>query len=225
MNIEFIKCIKESKPAHQKDAIKNIFSWKEFESLINLRPFVSSSRLRLLSNDEYSWPNQAWLTDVNTYPPSLLKNILKEKMGYFRDCTRINSKINNMSKILDELTGCPTDAHIYFSVIENEISNQGFGIHNDMSHNLIVQVEGNTRFEIWDIKPKSKSRVNVDSVDIPPIIDVLLSPGDIVYVPAYFLHRATSKTKRLSISFPSFAETSENKSQDKEWLNIEEFVK
>jgi ribosomal protein L16 Arg81 hydroxylase len=90
---------------------------------------------------------------------------------------------------------------------------------------LIVQVEGNTRFEIWDIDPKSKLRVNIDSVDIPPIIDVVLSRGDIVYVPAYFLHRATSKTKRLSISFPSSVETSEIESQDREWLNIEEFIK
>ena len=219
MNDEFLECIKQLKPAHQKSAIKDIFSWKEFESLINLRPFVSTSRFNVLLNEKYSWPRQAWLTDVNTFPPTLLKNILKEKMGYIRDCTRINSKINCISKKLEELTGCATDAHIYFSLVENEISNQGFGIHNDAAHNLIVQVEGNTRLEIWDIKPKFESRV--DSVDVPPIIDVLLSHGDIVYVPAYFLHRATSKTKRLSISFPM----SENKNiqQERNWINLKSY--
>ena len=53
----------------------------------------------------------------------------------------------------------------------------------------------------------------------------MLSPGDIVYIPAYFWHRATSKTKRLSISFPSAADTSKINSQDREWLNIEELIK
>jgi hypothetical protein len=223
MNDEFIECIKQLKPAYQKDAIKNIFSWKEFETLINLRPFASASRLIFVSKDKYGWPDQAWLSDLNTYPPSLLKVVLKEKMGYFSDCTRINSKINDISKRLDELTGCATDAHIYFSLIDNDISNVGFGIHTDSSHNLIVQVEGNTRLEIWDIKDTPQK--NIDSLDKSPIIDVILSPGDIVYVPAYFWHRATSKTKRLSISFPSAVDFSKEMCQDRTWLNIEEFIK
>jgi hypothetical protein len=225
MNDEFIECIRQLKPAHQKDAIKDIFSWKEFERIINLRPFVSASRLKFVSCDEQSWPAQDWLSDVNTYPPNLIKNLLKDKMGYFRDCTRVNSKINNIAKTLDELTGFSTDAHIYFSLVDDKISKKEFGIHNDISHNLIVQIEGNTQIEIWNIKSEDKSKTNTDSLDKPPVIDMMLSPGDIVYIPAYFWHRATSKTKRLSISFPSADGFPKEMCQDRTWLNIEELIK
>lgn len=227
MNDEFIDCIKQLKPAHQKDAIKNIFSWKEFESLINLRPFVSSSRLIFTDatkEERVSWPWQAWLSDVNTFPATLLEKFIKNNMGYLIDCSRVNNKINNICEQLDTLTGYSTDAHIYFSIVENNISNHGFGIHKDTSHNLIVQIEGKTRIEIWNIESESDV-TTLNNLDELPVIDTILNSGDIVYIPKNYWHRATSQTKRLSISFPSAVGVPKKMCQDRTWLNIEELIK
>ena len=39
-------------------------------------------------------------------------------------------------------------------------------------------------------------------MDSSPILDVDMKPGDAIWIPRYYPHLATSKTKRLSVSFP-----------------------
>ena len=47
--LDIIKKIKDEKPFYEKGVVKNIFSWQELETLVNLRPFVSSNIPMLIS--------------------------------------------------------------------------------------------------------------------------------------------------------------------------------
>ncbi len=140
--------IEKLQPSHFINAFPNIFSWRELENLLNLRPFVNHQRLKFINKEEYSWNNQGWLTDVNTYPPTLLERELRTNLCSIIDASRVNKKVNSICKELEStFTNSCVDAHIYFTVAED--LSRGFGIHWDNSHNLIVQIEGSSRFQIY----------------------------------------------------------------------------
>lgn len=63
--------ILQMKPFYMQNAIHNIFSWAELEHLLNFRPIVNDVRFQLNNTIKYEWPNQAWLSDVNTWPTKL----------------------------------------------------------------------------------------------------------------------------------------------------------
>tara|TARA_Y100000361_G_C11071500_1_gene295956 strand:- start:175 stop:759 length:585 start_codon:yes stop_codon:yes gene_type:complete len=191
------------KPFILRNFYHNILTWDELNTLLNLRPFLSSSRFQIIHAPKkgYRWDNQCWLTDISTFPPSLVKNIIKQHTCFIIDCSRVNKKINDMCKGIENITNMPTDAHIYFSLNK---SNKSFDKHNDSSHNFILQVEGKTNFKVWD-----------NDIEV---IDDILNKGDLIFIPKYMYHQANSKTKRMSISF-AFAENDLDK-QDRNWLNI-----
>lgn len=212
-----LKEIKQVKPCYFKNAFSKFFSWEELERLLNLRPFVNSDRLHIINNLSYSWKNQAWLSDKNSFPPSLLQEELKKYMFYLSDSTRVNREINEIAAQLEKtfLNG-KCDAHIYSTIADT--LDGGFGIHWDYSHNLIVQIEGATRFQIW-ANPEPDSSRNLEEHNDEPVIDEILNPGDAVFVPVYVYHRALSQTKRLSVSFPINFDVN-NESQDRHWIQI-----
>ena len=209
--------IKLKKPFYMKNQIHDIFSWQELEHLLNLRPFCSLSRLLPNRVEKQGWPYQAWLTDLHTWPPSILKKVLNETMCYFADASRVNEKVNQICKDLERTLGLPTDAHIYFNVSKN--LDRGFQIHWDYSHNLIVQVTGATNFKIWDIERADDTVREVEELEQEPFIDVIMEPGDIVFVPVFHWHKATSLTKRCSISFPSILDV-DTEMQDRNWIKL-----
>lgn len=218
--------IKKAKPLFFEKAFPQIFSWKELEGLLNLRPFVSVSRFRFINNLQYTWNNKAWLTDVNTYPPALLEKQLKKYVCYFQDASRANPQINEICGKLDSVfskQAGATDAHIYVDLSDS--LDGGFGIHWDFSHNLIVQAEGSTRIQIWNIaaNPESEQR-KVDSLDEDPVIDVVMNVGDAVFVPRFYYHCAKSQTKRLSVSFPTSLDNI-NDAQDRDWIKLNKILK
>lgn len=212
---EILKC----NPCHLSNAFPKIFSWGELEALLNLRPFVNNKRFKIINDRQYYWGVEGWLSDPNTYPPTLLEEELKKHVCYFLDSSRVNETINGICKELEEtfFNSC-SDAHIYFTIADT--MEGGFGIHWDYSHNLIVQVEGNTRFLLWDVYAKENETERVvESLDKDPIVDVVMNPGDAVFVPLRSYHQAISQTKRLSVSFPiSF--NNEYPSQDRHWIKL-----
>jgi len=192
------------KPFILRKFYKNILSWNELNTLLNLRPFLSSNRFHIINppKNGYRWPNQSWLTDVNTFPASLIKNIIKKHTCFIIDCSRVNKKINDMCKGIEKITNMPTDAHIYFTLNK---SSKSFDKHNDNSHNFILQVEGKTNFVVWDNERK--------------VIDDVLNEGDLIFIPKLMYHQAKSKTKRMSISF-AFSDENKIDKQDRNWVNI-----
>jgi hypothetical protein len=216
LTTEIKDSIKNNRPYYIPDAIHTIFSWQELENLLNLRPFASTSRLTILSNETYSWRASDWSSDFNCYPPSLLNILLKEHVAYFRDATRVNKHVNEIAKDIEDLTGLTTDAHIYFAL---NTKGKSFGIHNDINDNMIVQIEGQTNFKVWDIKAEEDGPNNIDSLEKDPIIDVTMKPGDVIGIPRKYWHSAISQTPRMSISF-AMSPCAVKQFEDRNWINI-----
>lgn len=209
---EDIDNIKKEIPFFKKNFCEKLFNWQDLENLLNLRPFVNIDRFHIVPlYDRLEWNDTAWLSDANSYPPNVINDYIKKSVCYFSDSSRVNQKINNFCNTLENITQWPTDAHIYFSLKEKNTLREGFGIHNDIQHNIIVAVEGKIKVSIFSkILPKK---------DETPIIEQIMENGDCVYVPKDYFHCVSSIEKRISISFP-MASYSEIKKQDRLWIKL-----
>lgn len=208
--------ILEGKPFYIENAVGNVFSWQKLEDLLNLSPFLNDLRFHIINNKKYEWGRHWWKTDNTAYPTSIVEEEIKHHVCYIQDASRASQSINTIASELETLTGLPTDAHIFFSLTTKE--DEGLGIHNDVSNNFIVQVEGETNFKVWDLIAKDEEQ-NKKSIDVIPFIDIVLKPHDIIYIPKKYWHQAISKIKRLSVSFP-MSYTEDNSFESREWIKL-----
>ena len=61
------------KPDFKRGYCRRLFSWKELEYLINIRPLLYTKRVYILGSDEYRWTSSSWAKEVNCYPPFLFR--------------------------------------------------------------------------------------------------------------------------------------------------------
>jgi hypothetical protein len=205
--VSYLNNIKNLIPFVERNVLHNLFSWNELESLINLRPFINDARLHISSNKKYEWISAGWLTDINSYPPTLLNEEIKKYVCYIRDCSRVNKTINDFCKTIEEHCNWPTDAHIFFSYKEAHTDLKGLGMHKDKQHNLIVCVDGTMQAKVWSKNDNEE-----------PIIDTILNKSDVVYIPAETYHQIIPLTKRISISFPMAPY--DKTFQERDWIKL-----
>jgi|TARA_R100000008_G_C3516757_1_gene131737 hypothetical protein len=187
------------KPDFKRGYCRRLFSWKELEYLINIRPLLYTKRVYILGSDEYRWTSSSWAKEVNCYPPFLFRDAMEKYVCYLADMSRCTKKINDFAEKLEDTYNSPADAHIY--MCRNPKLEHPFGIHFDTNPNVIVQCEGKTNFKVWDKVPPQEQRTMLNPQS-SPILDVDMKPGDVIWIPEYYPHLATSKTSRLSVSFP-----------------------
>jgi len=204
--------------------VPDLLTWKEFADLINIRPLLTQERVKLLDPKKriFKWYTHGWMKDVNTYPPSLIRALLDEIVIYFSDMSRATKNINDFASFLEDQYERHTDAHIY--VCLNPKIEHPFAAHFDMQHNVIVQCEGKTNFKVWkEVEDHTvEKQIQLDMKE-EPIIDVIMEPGDAIWIPRYYPHEAISLTPRLSVSFPfSDNENSTLKKhfEDRNWITL-----
>ena len=185
----------------------NLLSWEELANLINIRPLMTTERVKLLDPQgrKYNWVATGWHRDPNCYPPSLIRTLLDEMIVYFTDMSRATERLNDFARAVEEEYQRQTDAHIY--VCRDPKLEHPFGAHIDEAHNIIIQCEGMTNFKVWKELENGKEIMEEEKninmkIDDEPFLDVNMKPGDAIWVPMYCPHLAVSLTPRMSVSFP-----------------------
>ena len=207
-----------------KDYHPNLLSWSELSNLINIRPLMTTPRVKLLDSQgrKYNWKATGWHRDPNCYPPSLIRVLLDEMVIYFTDMSRATKNLNDFASNVEDKYQRQTDAHIY--VCRNPELEHPFGAHYDDAHNIIVQCEGQTHFKVWreveSINFEKGANLHLD-IKEKPILDVIMNPGDALWVPMFFPHHAVSLTPRLSVSFPFTPRGLLTKAnEDRNWISL-----
>lgn len=214
---KLIPKINQGKPFYEKNICDSLFTWKELEAIINIRPLTNIDRFHTTAKvNGIEWESSAWLSDQSSIPAHCLIPIIKQGVCWLSDMSRVNKKINTVCNYIEEQTKGTVDAHIYFDLHKSKI-NTSLNQHWDLSDNIIVQMSGITNFKVWNIK-KTEGERGVYTEE-KPIIDIIMKKGDVVYIPKYLVHQAVSMSKRLSISFPISNREGELP-QDREWINI-----
>ena len=207
-------------PKFKKGYYPNLLSWKEFVTLINIRPLMNCNRIAIpkFKGEEYHWENSFWTLDQNCAPPLVVKDIFQNNICYLKDMSRCSKKVNDLAKRFEEEYNGAADAHIY--ICRNTSLIHPFGIHYDQSHNVIVQCEGETNFKVWDIiEDINQPSIRLDITD-QPLLDVDMKPGDAIWIPCHHPHLATSSTPRMSVSFPFIREHEDEPIQNREWIQL-----
>ena len=205
--------------------LHNLLTWDELANLINIRPLMTNKRVHLPGlGKRYEWINSVWISDPNCFPPSLIRSLLDEIVIYFTDMSRVTKNINDFAKSIEDNYRMQVDAHIY--VCRNPDLEHPFGAHIDGAHNIIVQCEGETNFKVWDkvengeklLEEKKNVKMIIDDA---PILDVIMKPGDTIWIPKHYPHLATSLSPRLSVSFPlsSSMDISQIR-EDRNWITL-----
>ena len=86
----------------EKDYYQDLLSWEELECLINIRPLMTSERVKIIEQDEdevFEWENPIWATDHNCWTPSLIKKIIDSRVLYINDMSKSTRKIMKAKKI------------------------------------------------------------------------------------------------------------------------------
>ena len=196
----------------------NLLSKEELETILNIRPLMSTDRFIPLCEEDFDWENDSWTLNPNTFPPSTIRYLIDNYVCYIRDASRFTKKLNAVARELETIYNCQADAHIY--ICKNSKLKHPFGAHFDRSSNLIVQCAGNTQFKVWsEIEDTSIKNTGLE-MKTDPIIDIVLNPGDSIMIPAYFPHEAISHTPRFSVSFPMTKSREFDFTQDRNWISI-----
>ena len=207
------------KPKYEQSIFRSLFTWKDLETLINIRPLMSLERVVIPNvNENFRWNYDKWMINPQTYPSKLLRELIEDNVCYFQDMSRYTEELNSFASSLEDEYNESVDAHIY--VCRNTKIEHPFGIHYDFSDNVIVQCEGTTNFKVWnqvDKNTEGKLTINNNmNISDNPILDVDMNLGDAIWIPKYCPHLATSATPRMSVSFP----ISGDYLQERDWVKI-----
>jgi len=119
---------------------------------------------------------------------------------------KLNDRVHCLLSNLEHEFGCFVGSNAYLT--PGGSPNQGFAPHYDDIEAFILQLEGYKKWRVY--KPMSKAETlpressrdfTEDQMkDIEPVVDVVLGPGDLLYMPRGWVHQAnTCKSKHHSL--------------------------
>lgn len=193
---ERIKNFTSTPFAQNKCFDPSIFTWDDANNILNNPVFLQTVTLVgnnlqqiRLNTENYHWDKGIFDRDQVYF--GLIN-------GFTLAVNRIhsyNSEIQRIVANLENIINGPADVHMYISLTTYSNS---FGIHNDRPFNLILQIEGECEWNIWDSNDYEHVRANKPA----PIINTILTPGDLIYIPPGIVHQCKPRGKRISLSIP-----------------------
>lgn len=145
--------------------------------------------------DYYANRHQPWR---NAYDPDTMEMLWNSGYSFILHSPFVSASVKNIVKWIELSNNVSCDAHVYLGRADSK----SFPPHCDHSYNLIVQCVGETRWRVWTgiTEPETYSHMNYD-----PYIDVVMTPGDSIFIPKGQIHQAVALTDRMSVSFPFYA--------------------
>ena len=103
-------------------------------------------------------------------------------------------KLIPIARALEKELGHP----IQFNAYLTPANSYGFDVHYDLDDVFIVQVEGSKRWKVWGerVRPLPLAGKRPSSKDKPteePVVDTILQPGEVIYIPRGFYHGASTE--------------------------------
>jgi ribosomal protein L16 Arg81 hydroxylase len=187
-------------------------SWKTVEDCLNNPQNFSIEAINKFDGSKIEIPTTKcyWIPYKEVQVKSELFNILNDghtmiiaEYSWYNELT--NSLVQDLENSYD--IGC--DIHVYCSTQPS----RSFHIHDDIPANLICQVEGKTRWKVYDNRSSVLYQTgrlqeryrNLPEENFNVILDEVLEPGDVLYIPARQFHAAIPSEPRISMSIPCFS--------------------
>jgi ribosomal protein L16 Arg81 hydroxylase len=206
---------------HKKKFFSEIISWEGISDYLNNDRAVSGFQM-IAPGDIKLCMEKKGLTPENHYSWGRAPQWDKAKAhklwneGHSMILTKASQLSPNMNAIAGAVEeGFPNgaaDAHFYCSPNKNAAT---FPCHADRDDNYLVHAIGTVHWQVWNVRMKrekdggrwtyiGRSTISVEEESKlgTPVIDIYLGPGDLLYIPAGYFHKATPVGARVSISVP-----------------------
>lgn len=187
--------------------IEHIASWKSIEECINNPQFYN---FEIVGNDsmkkDIPCSQKSWVTDKLVQDKRYVANCVKD--GDTLIITNYgfnNSTVNHLLGTIENIFDINAAAHLYCGKTKGS---QSFNIHEDYPANFICQIEGKTIWKVFNNRISylyktgtMNNQLTEEMLDTA--IDVVLEPGDVLYIPSRAYHVAIPKDEqRISLSIP-----------------------
>jgi hypothetical protein len=213
---ELFEKLKLAKPFHLKNALDFKYGWEDLNNLLNLRPFWTTDRLRIIAPPSFQrkWPNRDWIKNINTWPPNIMNEVISKYPCHVRDCTRISKNVNIFCSEVESRLKTSLDMHIFFSLTNKK--EKGLGVHSDDHDVFVVQIEGESRVKLWNEKLDNKNLK--EEPKNKPLYDIILKKNDVILLAKEHIHYLTYTGKRMSFSF--LIKRNNPNPQERDWINV-----
>ena len=198
----------DDRPCYFKNFIENpsaLLTWTDVEVCMNNPNFYDFELIDHM-NQKVDIPtsNKTWNYFKSVQNKQFLFNhvnhghtIVITNYGFHNDHT------TELLKSFEELFDVHAAIHVYAGLT----GSSSFTIHDDYPANFIIQVEGTTKWTVYENRisylfktGRMNGRVNTEA--LRPAIEIELTPGDALYIPSRAYHAAEPTEGRLSISIP-----------------------
>ncbi|MGW2540049.1 JmjC domain-containing protein [Kitasatospora sp. NPDC001574] len=186
-----------------------LLTWDDLNSILATHR-MEPPRLRLSQDGEtvplgrYSTPitNRRGATWNRSHPAELHARLAEGASLVVDAIDEIHSPIRAAAEELERFFGTPVQANAYASWTERE----GFGRHWDDHDVVVVQQHGAKRWRLWKPTRTAPTFRDVETPEEPeggPVADLVLQPGDVLYLPRGWWHSVTADqgTESLHLTF------------------------
>lgn len=116
--------------------------------------------------------------------------------------------VNEIKNIFHEKLGATATCHMYMG----KAGSESFGPHADIPCNFIFQLMGKSRAIVYE--NRCSTLIGIETIyftgrkekiyaeEMRPLLDVVLEPGDVIYIPAKQYHKIEPLEDRISFSIP-----------------------
>lgn len=189
------------------DNVSELASWKSIEECINNPQFYN---FEIVGQDSMKKDipafRKAWVTDKAVQEKSFVaESVINGDTLIITNYGFYNNVISSLLNTIENIFDVNAAAHLYCG---RKSGSKSFNIHEDYPVNFICQIEGKTRWQVFNNRISYLYRTGImnnqlteDMLDKE--IDVILEPGDVLYIPSRAYHAAIPEDEsRISISIP-----------------------
>lgn len=186
-------------------SVEELLTWDDVEKCVN-NPALYNFEMIGKDNIKIEIPmhKKAWVFSKPVQDKAFMVDHINKGNGFvIMDYGFYSEKTNELLKVFETIYDVNAAIHVYGGLDDSK----SFWIHEDYPSNFIIQAEGKTRWRVYNNRISSMYRTGtmnhkLTHADLDLAIDVILEPGDALYIPSRAYHIAEPIGKRLSMSIP-----------------------
>jgi hypothetical protein len=184
--------------------LEKFLTWNDVEDCAN-RPELWDFEIIDETSNKVSTPAsiKTWVNKEVQDKRFLVNSINKGYTAIITNYGFRNQYTNELLNTFENIFDIHAAIHVYCGLA----GSKSFSIHDDYPCNFIIQVEGETPWTVYKNRisymyqtGRMNNKLKDDMLEVA--VDVVLKPGDMLYIPSRAYHVAKPQGPRLSMSIP-----------------------
>ena len=207
------------------DNPSQLLSWDKVEDCINNTVFYEFEIIDGGEKAYISRQERAWVSNKEVQSSKEIARYISDGKTFIITNYGYHSReTQELLKVFESEFDVDCAMHAYGGIK----GSKSFNIHNDFPPVFVFQIDGQTNWKVFKNRvsdlylPSSYGQETISDEDLELDLEVLLKPGDALYIPSRCYHCASPDGRRLSISIPCWTKALNlNRSADRYYYHIQ----